>query len=142
MLKAMNYVMAVVMCAAVAASGCATAGATRIVSVPSPPGENAGRAVLAEYVQKLPPGTFVRVDRAKGRSVRGTLMKAASQSLFLQPKTRIPEGMLEIPLDDVLRVTPEIQSGNSVGRAIGAGAAAGAGATLAIFLVIIAAFGD
>jgi hypothetical protein len=142
MLKAIHHAMAVVMCAAVAASGCATAGGTRVVSVPFPPGESAGRAVLAEYVQRLPPGTTVRVDRTKGRSVRGTLMKSTSQSLFLQPKTRIPEAILEISLDDVLRVTPETQSGNSLGRAIGAGAAAGAGATLAIFLVLIAAFGD
>ena len=142
MLKAMNHAMAVVMCAAVAASGCAAAGATRIVSVPSPPGENAGRAVLAEYVQKLPPGTFVRVDRAKGRSVRGTLMKATDRSLFLQPKTRISEGVAEIGMDNVVSVTPITQGGSNLGRAIGAGAAAGAGATLAIFLLIIAAFND
>ena len=142
MLKAMNYVMAVVMCAAVAASGCATAGGTRRSSILAPPAEGAGRAVLAEYVQKLAPGTSVRVDRTKGRSVRGTLMKASGQSIFLQPKTRIPQGILEISLDDVLRVTPETQNGSNLGRAIGAGAAAGAGATVAIFLIIIAAFGD
>jgi hypothetical protein len=138
----MRRAIVVVMCAAVAASGCASAGATRRSSILAPPGEGAGRAVLAEYVQKLAPGTSVRVDRTKGRSVRGTLMKASGQGIFLQPKTRIPQGILEIPLDDVLRVTPETQNGSNLGRAIGAGAAAGAGATVAIFLIIIAAFGD
>lgn len=138
----MRQTIVVVMCAAVAASGCATGGATRRSSILAPPAAGAGRAVLAEYVQKLAPGTSVRVDRTKGRTVRGTLMKASGQSIFLQPKTRIPEGILEIPLDDVLRVTPETQNGSNLGRAIGAGAAAGAGATVAIFLIIIAAFGD
>jgi hypothetical protein len=134
--------MAVVMCAAIAASGCASTGAMRIAPVPSSQG-TASRAVLIEYVQQLPPGTAVRVDRTNGRSLRGTLMKATGQSLFVQPKTRIPEAIVEIPMDDLLGVTPVPQgSGNNIGRAIGAGAAAGAGATLAIFLILIAAFGD
>jgi len=142
MFKTFKHAMAIMMCAAMAASGCATAGGTRVVSAPFAPQGSEGRAVLAEYVQKLPTGSSVRVDRANGRSVRGTLMKATNQSLFVQPKTRIPEGIVEIPLDNVLRVTPEVQNGSGLGRAIGAGAAAGAGATLAIFLVLIAAFGD
>jgi hypothetical protein len=64
-------------------------------------------------------------------------MKATGESLFVQPRTRIPEGIVEIPIDDVLRVTPDTQSGSNLGRAIGAGAAAGAGATLAIFLILM-----
>jgi len=130
------------MCAAIATSGCAATGGTRIGPVPSPSQGTASRAVLIEYVQKLPPGTAVRVDRTNGRSLRGTLMKATGQSLFVQPKTRIPEAIVEIPMDDVLGVTPVPQGSNNLGRAIGAGAAAGAGATLAIFLILIAAFGD
>ena len=140
--KTLDQAMAVVMCAAMVTSGCATAGATRIASMPSAPQGSAGRAVLVEYLQKLPPGAAVRIDRTKGRSVRGTLMKATGQNLFVQPRTRIPEGIVEIPIDDVLRVTPDTQSGNNIGRAIGAGAAAGAGATLAIFLILIAVVGD
>jgi hypothetical protein len=141
MLKAVHQATAVVICAAIAVSGCATAGAPRIGSLAVAP-QDATRAVLVEYVQKLPPGTAVRIDRAQGGSLRGTLMKATDQSLFVQPKTRIPERIVEVSLDDVLAVTPVTPSGNNLGRAIGAGAAAGAGATLAIFLIIIAAFGD
>jgi hypothetical protein len=142
MMNSLKHPMAVVMVAAIATSGCAATGATRIPSVPNDPQGSAGRAVLIEYVQKLPPGAAVRIDRAKGRSVRGTLMKATGQSLFVQPKTRLPEGVGAIPMDDVLRVTPDTQTGSNLGRAIGAGAAAGAGATLAIFLILIAAFSD
>ncbi len=142
MLKAVNRAMAVVMCAAIAASGCATSGATRISAARAPAPEGASRAVLVEYVQKLPPGTAVRIARATRRSLRGTLMKATDQSLFVQPKTRIPEGVVEIPMDDVLSVTPDAQSGSNLGKAIGVGAAAGAGAALAVFAVLVLAFSD
>jgi hypothetical protein len=133
---------ALLMCATVVAAGCASTGATRAVQVQPPAEGSAGRAVLTEYVQKLPAGTAVRVARASGRSVRGTLMKATTQSLFVQPKTRLPEPIVEIPMDQVLSVIPETRGGNHIGRAISAGAAAGAGAALAVFLVILAAFGD
>lgn len=128
---------AVMLCVTLAAAGCATTGTTRTAPAYVGPQSNATRSVLVEYVQKLPPGTLVRVGRSQG-SIRGTLMKATDQSLFLQPKTRIPEPTIEIPFDEVVGVTPEQKNGNSVGRAIGAGAVAGAAAALSIILIIIA----
>src|SRR6476659_6720048 len=142
MLNSVKKAMAVLSCVAMATSGCATTGSTRLATMTSPPEGTAGRAVLVEYVQKLPPGTMVRVDRASGRSLRGTLMKATDRSLFLQPKTRISEGVVEVGMDNVVSVTLVPQGGSNLGRAIGAGAAAGAGATLAIFLILIAALND
>jgi hypothetical protein len=129
-------------CVAVATGGCATtstmrAGASRANTRTMP-----DRAVLAEYVQKLPAGAAVRVDRTGARAVRGILMKATGESIFLQPKTRIPEPLFEIPLDEVVSVTPETRNGGHIGRAIGAGAAAGAGAALGVFLVIVAVLSD
>jgi hypothetical protein len=129
------------LCALLATGGCATSGALSTTTYAPPTGVNTTQNVLAEYVQKLPPGTDVRVGRVRGHSMRGTLMKATDQSIFLQPKTRVPEPMVEIPIGDVVEVTPE-HRGNSVGRAIGAGAAAGAAATLAIFLIMFAVYGD
>jgi hypothetical protein len=133
---------ALIICVAVATTAaCGSTGGLRVGST-RPAGGAESRTVLMEFVQKLPPGTGVRVDRASGRAVRGTLMKATPQSLFVQPRTRLPEPMLEIPMADVLGVTPETRNGNHIGRAIGVGAAAGAGAALAVFLVILAAFSD
>ena len=142
MLNSVKKAMAVLISVAMATSGCATTHATRFAHVTSAPDGTAGRAVLVEYVQKLPPGTLIRVDLARGRSLRGTLMKATDRSLFLQPKARISEGVVEVPMGNVVSVTLVPQGGSNLGRAIGAGAAAGAGATLAIFLIIIAAFND
>jgi hypothetical protein len=134
--------IAVILCVTMAAAGCATTGTTRTAPAYVGSQPNVTQRVLVEYVQKLPPGTLVRVGRSQGSSIRGTLMKATDQSLFLQPKTRIPEPTIEIPFDEVVGVTPEQKHGNSVGRAIGAGAAAGAAAALAIILIIIAVAGD
>jgi hypothetical protein len=97
--------------------------------------------VLAEYVQRLPAGAAVRIARAGGRSVRGTLMKATAQSLIVQPRTRIPEPPIEIALADVISVTPDT-NGSGLGKAIGVGVAAGAGAALAVFLIIAAIYAD
>jgi hypothetical protein len=95
--------------------------------------------VLSEYVQKLPAGSGVKVERANGKAVRGILMKATDQVLVIQPRTRVPEPPLEIAMSDVLRVTPESGgSGGNIARAIGIGAAAGAGAALAVFFIILA----
>ena len=141
MVRILRETTVVWLCALLAIGGCASTGVTTPANISAGSGVSPTQRVLVEYVQKLPPGTDVRVGRARGHSVRGTLMKATDQSLFVQPKTRIPEPMLEIPMNDVVEVTPE-HRGNGVGRAIGAGAAAGAAATLAVFLIMFAVYGD
>jgi hypothetical protein len=141
MLRILRGTTVVWLCALLATGGCATMGATTTANINSGSGTSPTQSVLVEYVQKLPPGTEVRVGRAKGHSIRGTLMKATDQSLFIQPRTRVTEPMMEIPIVDVVEVTPE-HHGNGVGRAIGAGAAAGAAATFAIFLIMFAVYGD
>ena len=141
MVNALRNTVAVILSTAITTAGCATTGTT---TAPMPIAD-AGRAnqhVLAEYVQRLPPGTAIRIGRSNGHSVRGTLIKGTDQSIFIQPKTRLPEPVVEIPMSEVVQVMPESHKGNSVGRAIGAGAAAGAAATLAIFLIMFAVYGD
>lgn len=122
-------------------SGCATAGPSFATQQPvriAASRSTADLAVLAEYVQRLQPGSKVRVDRVTGGAVKGTLMKATADSVVLQRRTRIPEPPIEIALADVTAVTPE--SSNGVGKAIGIGAAAGAAAALGVILILIAVF--
>ena len=143
MVNSLRSAIALILCTAMTTVGCATSGATNLV--PAVANANAGsttRSALAEYIQKLPPGTEVRIGRANGHAVKGTLIKGTDDSIFVQPKTRIAEPVVEIPMSDVVQVTLERHGGNSVGRAIGAGAAAGAAATLAIFLIMFAVYGD
>jgi hypothetical protein len=71
-------------------------------------------------------------------------MKVTDTALYVQPRTRIAEPAIEIPLDEIVSVTLESSSGNgtSVGKAIAAGAAAGAGVVLALFLISLALWSD
>jgi hypothetical protein len=131
---------ALVLCCASAVSGCATAGARGGRAVAAPP--SADRAVIADFVRTLPPGTPLKVDRMHGRSVRGTLLKVTPELLIVQGKTRLPEPPIEIPLGDVMRVTPDTGNGNTLAKAIGVGVAVGAGAALAFFMVIAALYAD
>ena len=126
----------------IAAPGCAARGGVRTAPAATAGRSDADRAMLAEYVQQLPPGAALRIDLAGGRVLRGTLMKAGEQSLVVQPRTRIPEPPVEIPLDRVLRVTLDTPGGTGVGKAIGIGIAAGAGAALAVFMIIVALIDD
>lgn len=137
---------AVIACAALA-SGCATSGRMRVVpayragadqSRADVPAKPMDRALLAEYVQKLPLGSKVRVDRVGGKSVKGTLIKATDRAVVVQPRTRVPEPPIEIPLEDIAAVTPE--GANGVGKAVGIGLAAGLGGTLLAFLILAAIF--
>jgi len=141
MCKTIRHAIVAVLCTAVVTSGCAT---TRAVQVsPTPSGDRiADRAVMAEYVQKLQTGATIKVERTQRRSVRGVLMKATDHIIVIQPRTRLPEPAIEIPLDDVLAVTLESKSGNSIGRSIAVGAAAGAAVILTMFLISAALFAD
>lgn len=130
--------IAVVVAATFLTQGCA---ATMRNAQAGEPPRTADPAVLADYLQRLPVGTSVRVERVNGRAIRGTLMKATADTVVVQPRTRLPEPPVEIPLAEVLTVTPESGSGG-VGKAIAAGVAAGAGAALVTFFVLIALFSD
>lgn len=132
--------VAPLLCAATMATGCTTGGGRRVNTAPVSGQHMQDRGVLIEYVQKLAPGASIRVQRLNGRLVRGTLMKATDAALVIQQRTRIPEPPFEIPMADIVSVTPETASGFSFARAIGAGAAAGAGAALAVFFVLVAIY--
>jgi hypothetical protein len=135
--------IAILVCAAVTNAGCATSTAGGVRIADGMQQSAATRAAVAEYVQQLKPGLAVRVGKTDGRTVRGTLMKATADTLVLQPRARVPEPPIEIPLADIVSVTPESSSnGASLGKAIGIGVAAGAGAVLGIFLILAAVYSD
>ncbi len=131
--------VALVLCGSLGAGGCASAGGQHVESSPTfGPNE---RATLVEYVAKLPVGSKVRVERTAGGTVRGTLLKASDTTVVVQRNTRIPEAPVDIPLDQVTRITLDTGS-NSVGKSIAIGAAVGAAATFGVILLLAALLGD
>lgn len=130
----MRRLFAVVTCASLLVSGCATATTPRVQAPASP----IDRGLLASYVKQLPIGSRVRVELAGGHTFKGTLMRAGDTSIVVQRRVRVPEPPEELPLANVLSV--ELDTGGGAGRAIWVGAAAGAGGALAVFLVLAAIF--
>jgi hypothetical protein len=130
----MRRCLALLTCASLLVSGCATAGAPRVQAPASP----ADRSLLAGYVRQLPVGARVRVDLSDGTVVKGTLMQASEASIVVQRRTRIPEPPDTLGLDRVTAV--QLEPNGGPGRAIAIGAAAGAAAALGVFLILAAIF--
>jgi hypothetical protein len=133
----LRQTLAVVLCCALITTGCASAAGPRIAQAPAAPVQD--NATLADYVQRLATGSKVRVERTDGTSLRGTLMNATPQSILVQKNTRVPERPVEIPLDQLTRVT--LDNGSSMGKTVAIGVASGVGATLGLLLILAAAFG-
>ena len=132
--------VAALVCAALVTTGCASASGPRLSQAPSTPIVQ-NRVLLADYVQRIPAGSRVRIERANGDSLRGTLMKATTDAIVVQKHTRVPEAPLEIPLSDVTRVTLDTSS-SSVGKQIAIGVGAGVAATFGVLLILAALWSD
>lgn len=132
--------VAAFVCAALMTTGCASASGTRVAQAPAVPNLQ-DHAVLAEYVQRLPAGSRVRVERANGESLRGTLMKATPDAIVVQKNTRVPETPVDVPLSDVTRVTLDTTS-SSLGKHIAIGVGSGVAATFGVLLILAALWGD
>jgi hypothetical protein len=133
----LKQVMIVVLCGALVSAGCASAAGPRVVQDSPAPVD---RALLADYVQRIPPGSRVRVERTSGGTLRGTLLKAGADSIAVQRNTRVPEPPVDIPFGTITRIT--LDSGSSAARTVGVGIAAGVGATFGVLLLLAAIFSD
>ena len=142
----LKQVLALVLCVSVVTSGCASAAGPRMTQAQAPgqprtaAAPTGNTAALADYVQQLPAGSRVHVERTGGASVRGTLMKATRDTMVVQKNTRVPEAPLDIPLSDVTRVT--LEGSSSVGRNIAIGVAVGVGVTFGVLFLLAAAISD
>jgi hypothetical protein len=134
-----RQLLALVMCVALVAPGCASASGARVAQASQPRVQDT--AVLAKYAQRIPAGSKVRVERIHGGSVRGTLMTASGDVLVVQKNTRVPEPPVEIPLAEVTRITLDT-GGSSVGKTIAVSIGAGVGATLGVLALLAALLGD
>lgn len=134
----LKQALALVLCISITTAGCASASGGR---VPAAMLTVADTTTMAEYVQKISPGSRVRIDRTDGHSMKGTLMRASAQAVTLQLNTRVPEPPVEIPLNTVSRVSLQ-GAGTSTAKAVGIGIAAGVGTFFAILGILAATFDD
>lgn len=138
---------ALALCAALTATGCASASGPRMAHhSPAPPSATSSsqapidRSVLADYVQRIPAGSKIRVERTTGGTLRGTLLKSGPDSLTLQRNTRVPETPIDVPFGTITRVT--LDTGSNTAKTIGIAVATGVGATFGVLLLLAAIFSD
>lgn len=129
--------MALALCAALAGTGCASASGPRGAQDATPPID---RAVLADYVVRIPAGSKIRVERTTGGTLRGTLLKSGPDSLTMQRNTRVPETPIDIPFSTITRVT--LDTGSNTAKTVGIAVATGVGATFGVLLLLAAIFSD
>ena len=136
--------VALVLCSALVTTGCASAGGARYASktlaVENSQTAALDRATLAEYAQRIPAGSRVRVERTTGGALRGTLLKAGSDSITVQLNTRIPEPPIEVPFGTITRLT--LEKNGSVGKNIAIGVASGIGAFFGIVGLLALIYND
>ena len=140
----MRQVLCLILTAALALSGCASARATdnRIYTTRA---ATSGRQpidpkVMADYIRQLPVGSRVRLSRVKGDDIRGTLMKNDGDPVVIQRRARVPEAPIAVPLQEVLAVELDVPANGNPARTIAIGAGAAAAATLGVLLVLAAVF--
>jgi hypothetical protein len=135
-------IVAMLLCAALAESGCAAAAmdANDLAPQREVLAPHAETAAIASYAQKLPVGSRVKVERLSGGAIKGTLIKASDEAIVVQRNTRVPEPPVEIRIADVTRVT--LDSNNHTGRNIALGIAAGVGAAFAVLGILAVLIND
>lgn len=134
----LKRLLTLVLCGALVSSGCASASGPRVAPDPAAAMD---RTILADYVQKIPAGSKVRVERNTGGTLRGTLLRSTADSLTVQRNTRVPEPPLDVPFGNITRVTLDT-GGNSTAKTVAIAVGAGVGATFGILLVLAALLGD
>ena len=132
-----RQITAALLCVALAASGCASASGPRVAQDSAAPLD---RTLLAEYAQRIPTGSKIRVERTTGGTLRGTLLKTGADQVTLQRNTRIPEPPVEIPFGTITRIT--LESGSSTGKTVAIAVGTGVGATFGVLLLLAAIWGD
>jgi hypothetical protein len=134
----LKRLLTVVLCGALVSTGCASVAGPRTAPV-TPSQDN---SAIADYVQRLAPGSKIRVEQSNGASFRGTLMKATPQAIVVQKNTRVPEPPVEVPLNQVMRVTLNTSNGSSVGKTVAIGVGVGVAAFFGIVGVLAAIYSD
>jgi hypothetical protein len=134
--------LALLLCAILATSGCATVNRASMQPPPrsSSPGSRVDRALMAEYIRQLPVGSLVKINRSIGAVIHGTLMKRDTDPIVVQRRTRLPEEPITIPIGDILAL--ELESDQDIGRMIAIGILSGTGATLGVLMLLFAIAGD
>jgi hypothetical protein len=92
---------------------------------------------------KIDVGSEINVRLRNGQRFRATLVEARDQSVWLQPRTRVPVPVQEVSYSDILLLERRAKgSGMGAAKAAAIGVASGVGAFFAVAAILVAAIGD
>jgi|SRR6266850_6636751 len=98
--------------------------------------------VWRAFAEKLHVGFTVKVRLKDGTRVRATLLQVSSDSMTIQPKTRIPVEPQAVPFGTIESLDVDRSNGIGVGKAVAIGVASAAGAFVGLMLIAFAVAGD
>jgi hypothetical protein len=98
--------------------------------------------VWRSVATKIDVGAEINVRLRGGQRFRATLVEARDASLLLQPRTRVPVPVQEVPYEEILVLERRTKGSNGAAKAIGIGIASGVGGFLLVLAILAATLGD
>jgi hypothetical protein len=96
--------------------------------------------VWRAFAERVEVGSRIAMRLSDGRRIQAVLVQAAPDGLLVQPRTRVPVPVQQVPYGDIVSIERVEGRGIGAGKAVALGVASGVGAALGTFLLIIAAF--
>ena len=138
----LKQALVMLLCVAIVLPGCSSPRLARARFVPTQQAVRSDSDLMREFVRSIQAGSRVRLETVQGRTLRGTLVRATEDEVFVQLNTRLPVPVEKVRMADVARVTLDNPSSNSKLVAIGAAIGAGAAVGVIWIIALIALSGD
>jgi hypothetical protein len=94
------------------------------------------------FAKKVDAGTELTVRLREGKRFRAVFIEARDAALVLQPKTRVPVAVQEVPYDAIVSLERRQQGGMGAAKAAAIGVGAGAATFFGILLILFATIDD
>jgi hypothetical protein len=95
---------------------------------------------IGQFVRGITPGTHVTLKLTDGTKVKGMLLIAEDDAVTVKPRTRIPEPMRRVMLNEI--ADAKVDGGSMVGKSVAIGAAVGAAAALGFVFLLVLLYGS
>jgi len=101
----------------------------------------ASSEVWRNFAEQVEVGTELNVRLNDGRHFKATLVGVRDNAMLMQPRTRVPVPIQEVPYGEVTRIE-RTKPGIGAGKAIAIGAATGVGAFFGILALMLSVVSD
>lgn len=102
----------------------------------------AGPDVWRTFIERLEPGTTLKVRLKSGPRFRATLLQVSADAMIVQPKTRAAVPPQQVSIADIETLEVDTARGASLGKAVAIGTAVAAGVWLALMGLAFAVWAD